>query len=299
MRQSLLDLVKKSIIYKYDLPYSQGSIERTIFSTIDDKCYEAPNDRAIVEIIYNSVIDYAFSEFELSDRDLEDLHTIAFQDRIRFDPDASDSTKLKYGFFGEVVLHAILKVFYGTNTIISKGYFYNPLENSESKGYDAYHLIDDGQGLKLWFGETKFHKSYSQAVNDVLSKINNSLSDTYLSKNLLALRKNREKIEPLTSKIHDILEQWDQNPRIKVMEELVAHGIELIYPVVILFELNKTGYDASIKAIPEYIKANHKLTPFNLSIKHSIFFILLPLENVKNVKTEVLQWIDLKKPLMS
>ena len=53
------------------------------------------------------------------------------------DEDDSDATKLKYGFFGEVILHSILKVFFGTQTFISKGYFYNPLENSESKDYSS------------------------------------------------------------------------------------------------------------------------------------------------------------------
>lgn len=158
MRKSLLDLINKTIIYEYDLPNSIKGIPRTIFSTIDDKCYSVNDNNNLVELIYNSIIDYSFNEFDFSERELEDLHTIAFQERIRYEESDSETTKLKYGFFGEVLLHTILKVFFGTETIISKGYFYNPLEKSESKGYDAYHLIEYDDKVHLWFGETKFHK---------------------------------------------------------------------------------------------------------------------------------------------
>lgn len=299
MRKSLLELIKKTIIYKYDLPYIDGDIPRTIFSTINDKCYSAVDNNAIVEIIYNSIIDYSFNEFEMTEGDLNDLQTIAFQDRIRFDAEDSDETKLKYGFFGEVLLHTILMVYFGTETIISRGYFYNPLENAESKGYDSYHLIENDSKVQLWFGETKFHKSYTQAVSSVLSKINNSLSDNYLSKNLLALRKNKENLNTSSSKIKTILDEWMANPSIKIVDELNKHSIELVYPVVILFEQDKPDYNECIKSLTKYIEEKHSVVEYNLSIPYSIFFIFLPIENVKQVKTEVLKWIELKKPLLS
>lgn len=298
MRKTLEDLITKSIVYKYDLPYSKGSIPRTIFSTLDDKCYSVSDNDSLVKIIYNSIIDYSFNEFEINEKDLEDLHTIAFQERIRYDPDDTDETKLKYGFFGEVILHSILKVFFDTQTFISKGYFFNPLENSESKGYDAYHLVEYDSTVHLWFGETKFHKGYTQAVNDVLKKIKNSLSDKYLSKNLLALRKNKDRLNLKGSKIEKILDDWSKNPKIKIIEELREHSIELVYPVIILFQQSKKGYDESIKLIPDYIEKNHKLEDYNLTIPYSVFFVFLPVEDVKLVKSEVIKWIESKKPLM-
>lgn len=299
MRKQLLDLIEKTIIYKYDLPYPIAGIPRTIFSTIDDKCYVTTDKNSLIEIIYNSIIDYSFNEFEIEEKDYNDLHTIAFQERIRFDEEDTDETKLKYGFFGEVILHAILRVFFGTDTIISKGYFYNPLENAESKGYDAYHLIEHGSKVELWFGETKFHKNYTQAVNDVLNKIKNTLSDQYLRKNLLALRKNKDRLNTQNSTIRTILDGWDENPNLIIIDELVKYSIVLIYPIIILFEQNKSGYDESIKAIPRYIEEKHKAGDYDLSIPFSIFFVFIPVENVKEVKTEVIKWIELKKPLLS
>lgn len=150
----------------------------------------------------------------------------------------------------------------------------------------------------MWFGETKFHKSYSQAVNDVLSKIQNSLSDKYLSKNLLALRKNKDNINLRGSKIEKILDDWTENPSIKIIEEIKQHSIELVYPVIILFQQNKKGFDESIKAIPKYIEQKHKLSKYDLSIPYSVFFVFLPVEDVKLVKSEVIKWIESKKPLM-
>jgi hypothetical protein len=186
MRNALLKLVNSTIIYKYDLPHTGLAIDKTIFSTSNDKCYEVTNQNDLAEIIYNSIIEYSFNEFEINDNDYDDLLEVAFQERIRFNEDDSDDVQLKYGFFGEVVLFAVLKVIYGIDSIISKGYFYSPIENSEAKGYDSYHLVESNSKIQLWFGETKFHKSYTQAVNDVLKKISTSLSDSYLERNLLA-----------------------------------------------------------------------------------------------------------------
>ncbi|MEN5195771.1 Hachiman antiphage defense system protein HamA [Sphingobacterium faecium] len=299
MRQQLLDLINNTILFKYALPNIELDIPKTIFSTENDMCYEAPNKNALIEIIYNSIIEYSFNEFEISEREFKDLHTIAFQDRIRFNEEDKDETQLKYGFFGEVILHAILKVYFGTETIISKGYFYNPLENSESKGYDAYHLIENDSSVQLWFGETKFHHSYTLAINDVLSKIKNSLSNNYLKKNLLALRKNKDNLNIQNSVIETILRNWDKNPNIVIIDELVKHSIELVYPVIVLFKQNSKGYNESIKAIPNYIKERHIVEAYDLSIPLSVFFIFIPLDDVKSIKSEVLSWIKSKKPLLS
>lgn len=298
MRQQLLDLINNTILYKYDLPHTTLAMEKTIFSTCNDKCYSAPDKNALAEVIYNSIIEYSFNEFEIGARDYNDLQAIAFQDRIRYDENATDAVQLKYGFFGEVILYAILKIIFGTNSIISKGYFYSPIENSESKGYDSYHLIESNSKIQLWFGETKFHISHISAINDVLGKISTSLSDTYLQRNLLAIRKNKDNLNIAGSRLEGILRAWDSNPKIVIMDELRNHNIELVYPVVIIYQQNRIGYDDSIKAIPEYIKSNYTVPTFNLSIPYILHFVLIPIEDVKAVKTEVLSWIKLKKPLL-
>lgn len=299
MRQQLLDLINNTILFKYELPNATANIERTIFSNLNDKCYEATNRNDLAEIIYNSIIEYSFNEFEITEREYRDLQAIAFQDRIRFDENDSDETQLKYGFFGEVILYAILKIIFGVDALIARGVLYNPLENSESKGYDAYHLIESDSKIQLWIGETKFHQSYTQAVNDVLGKIKVSLSDEYLRTNLLTLRKNKDRLNIQGSTLESILNEWDKNPNIVITDELSKHHIELVYPILILFQQNRGGYDASIKAIPEYIKEKHKVENYDLSIPCFLYFVFIPVEDVKAIKTEVLSWIKLRKPLLS
>lgn len=299
MRQQLLDLINNSILFKYDLPHAPLAIEKTIFSTCNDKCYSTTNNNDLAEIIYNSIIEYSFNEFEIEGRDYNDLQTIAFQERIRFNEDDTDETQLKYGFFGEVMLYAILKIIFGANSIISKGHFYSPTENSESKGYDSYHLIESNSKIQLWFGETKFHKSYTNAINDVLDKISNSLSDDYLRRNLLAIRKNKDNLNIAGSALENILRTWDANPKIVIADELVKHNIELVHPIIILFQQHTSGYDNSIKAIPEHIKTKYSVPSFALSIPYTLHFVLIPIEDVKAVKTEVISWIKSKKPLLS
>ncbi|MDC8002920.1 SAVED domain-containing protein [Aureisphaera galaxeae] len=298
MRKSLYNLVKNTIIYRYDLPNLAQAIPKTLFSTENDKCYSIVDEQALIEIIYNSIIDYSFNEFDFTQRDLEDLHAIAFQERIRYNESDSQTSKLRYGFFGEVLLHCILKLFFKTDTLISKGYFYDPLTKAEARGYDAYHLIEENDEVGLWFGETKFHISYRNALNDVLGKIKSSLSDNYLRTNLLAIRKNRENLNIKGSRIEAILNDWDANPNIRIIEELQQHSINLIYPIIILFQQSKAGYDNSIKKIPEYIEENYSLEQYDLSIPYSVFFIFIPIEDVRKIKKEVLEWIKLKKPLI-
>lgn len=298
MRKELLDLINNTIIYKYDLPHTGLTIDKTIFSTCNDKCYEVTSQADLSKIIYNSIIEYSFNEFELNATDYNDLLEIAFQERIRFNEDDSDVVQLKYGFFGEVVLFAILKVIYGVDSLISKGYFYSPIENSEAKGYDSYHLVESDSKIQLWFGETKFHKSYTQAINDVLGKISTSLSDAYLRKNLLAIRQNKDRLNIVGSTMETILDAWAKNPKIVIIDELTKHNIELIYPIFILFEGKKAGYDESIKAIPKYIQENYTAPTFGLSIPYTLYFILMPVSDVKAVKTEVLSWIKSRKQLL-
>jgi len=299
MRQQLLDLIKNTILFKYDLPHATLAIEKTIFSTCNDKCYQTANEDDLVKIIYNSIIEYSFNEFEIDGRDYNDLQAIAFQERIRFNELDSDEAQLKYGFFGEVILYSILKIIFGVDSVISKGYFYSPIENSESKGYDAYHLIEKDSKIQLWFGETKFHKSHTNAINDVLGKISNALSDNYLRRNLLAIRKHKDNLNIEGSTLESILRAWDSNPKIVIIDELVKHNIELVYPIIILYQQSGSGYDDSIKAIPEYIKSNYTVPNLALSIPYTLHFVLMPIEDVKAVKTEVLSWIKLKKPLLS
>ncbi len=300
MRKNLLDLIEKTIVYKYDLPNNKVGILSTIFSTENDKCFTVEDRDALGEIIYNSIIEYSFNEFDLKEKDYLNLHTIALKNKLKYNPEAEESVKKKYGFFGEVLLYSILLVMFKAKPLIARGYFYNPLENSETKGYDSYHLLENNDGgLELWFGEAKFHISHTKAIKSVLDNIQKALSDSYLEKNILEIHNHKNNLNIKGSKMDTVLSNWEMNPNIKISEELKKHNIKLIYPVLLMYEEDEKGYDLNIKKIPEHIEKNYKTSKVSLSVDYSIFFILIPLKSVSETKSNVIQWIESKKQLMS
>ena len=299
MRNELLQLIKEAIVYQYDLPHSTKGIQKTIFSTDKDKCYLSENIDDIVKIIYNSIVEYSFNEFEITENEYKNLHIRALQTKLKYNESQPTEYKLKYGFFGEVLLYTILYVHFKSKPLISRGYFYNPLENSETKGYDSYHLIENDKQVELWFGEVKFHKNYTSGINSALDNIKKAISDDYFKRNILVISDRKKDFNYKSSKIESIINKWENNPLINIVDEVKKHKIKLIYPIMLIYESSACDYDSDIKKVPQYIFKKYKPEKFNLSIEYTIFFILLPLKGVGKVKQEVIKWIESKKPLMS
>jgi hypothetical protein len=65
MRKELLDLISSSIVFKYDLPNHICGIDKSIFSTENDKCFWSVSNESLAEIIYNSIVEYSFNEFDI------------------------------------------------------------------------------------------------------------------------------------------------------------------------------------------------------------------------------------------
>lgn len=298
MRKTLVELIKNTIVYKYDLPNNSAGILSTVLSTENDKCYTVKDKNDLSEIIYNSIIEYSFNEFDIAIKDFEALHAGALQTKLKYNPEAEEEVKIKYGFFGEVLLYCILHILFKTKPLIARGYFYNPLENSETKGYDSYHLLENNGVVELWFGEAKFYINHANAVTSVLSNISKALSDPYLKKNILAFHNHKNNLNIQGSKIESILNTWEINPSINILDELKKHNIKLVYPVLLIYEEDDSGYDLNVKKIPELIEKNYTATKFSLSIDYSIFFIIVPVKNVREVKLNVIQWIESKKQLI-
>lgn len=297
MRQTLVDLIKSTIIYQYDLPNIDAGIVKTIFSTENDRCYKASDIDNITEIIYNSIIDYAVNEFEMTGKDLDSLHAGALKNKLKYNPLADHETKIKYGFFGEVLLYSILVVLFNAKPLIARGYFYNPLENAETKGYDSYQLVDNDGNIELWFGEVKFHINHTSGISSVLNNIDKALSDAYLETNVFAIQNHRNNFNIKGSLIDTILDSWEANPSINICDEIKKYNMKLVYPILILYQHDGGDFDANIKKVPDYILNNHTVKAYSLTVPYQVFFILLPLEKVKEIKENVIQWIESKKPL--
>lgn len=297
MREQLLTLINQSIVYKYDLPNSNLGIERSIFSTENDKCYFAVNNDSLVEIIYNSIIEYSFNEFDIQGKDYNNLHTIALKTKLKYNEDSSETSKISYGFHGETILFCMLYANLDVKPVISRGYFYNPLESSETKGYDSYHLIEKNGVTELWFGEVKFRNTHSSGIDSALNSIEKAISDVYLSKNILAITNHKNNFNISGTKIETIINQWETNPSIDIIEEIKKHDIKLIYPIIIIYDITD-NYDNSIEKAINHIKNKYIPKSFTLSIPYSIYFIWLPVDKVRDIKIEVIKWIESKKQLI-
>lgn len=294
MRESIINLLKNTVILKYRLP--NGDIERCIHSTQNDYCYMSQNDTDISRIIYNSLIDYAFNENDMTEDSFEDLHIEALTQRIRFDEDDDDEVQLKYGFFGEVLLNLILRIFFDTNAIIAKGYFYDILKPEEFKGYDSYHLIDLPSETQLWFGEVKFHQSYTSAVDSVYSNIEKAISDDYFRKNLLALTPKKRDLETSNPTILGVINKLRKQPKQSIINLCADYNLKLVYPIFILCNSLK-DYDKTISSLINRIKEKYSDKKFDIGIDYDLFFLILPVTCVKTIKQDVLKWIRSREPL--
>lgn len=109
------------------------------------------------------------------------MHSAVLFNKIKYIKDEIDNdANTKAGFFGEVLLCTILKALYGKDSFISRGRFFDPLENFETKGYDSYHIFNNSGQIELWFGEVKFHESHNSAIISVMENIDKALSTDYL-----------------------------------------------------------------------------------------------------------------------
>ena len=301
MRDRLKSAIHNAIVFECELPHQESGLNKSCLSTRNDICFSNSNHQKISRIIYNGIIEFAINEYEINYDDLDREQRKAIINRIRYNPAASDAEKLKYGFYGEVLLDLILRVFLRTSVLAARGYFYSPIEKGEPKGFDAFHLIEHDGNIDLWFGEAKFYIKYKDAITSVLEKLETSLSDGYINDNLLAIITERDHISVHSPQLNSLLNAWEENPGINLGQEMQSRGIQLIYPIFIAYQKTDTDkYHQSIKKCINHISAEYVRLGINISATFSyrLFFIFLPLSEVKPSKENVIKWIDLQEPLI-
>ncbi|MPM11926.1 hypothetical protein SDC9_58277 [bioreactor metagenome] len=301
MRDALKHAVKDAICIECKLPHNDSGVGKSCLSTQEDVCFNNAHPQDIARVIYNGIVEFAVNEYEIDYDNLELEQRKAIIRRIRYNPVASTGTKIKYGFYGEVLLDLILRCFMKTNVLLARGYFYSVLENSEVKGFDAFHLIENDDRLDLWLGEAKFYIAYKKPITDVLEKLKISLSDEYVSKNLLALIDWQDRFTTTSERLKTILDQWEKSPNINLAQEMTAHQIRLTYPVFIAYEkTNLDDYHHSIGKCIDHIASEFVRLNINISasFNYRLFFMFLPLSEVKRIKESVITWIDSQEPLI-
>lgn len=250
MREALKNAVQSAILFECQLPHQESGLGKSCLSSQNDICFNNTDPQEIAKVIYNGIVEFALNEYEINYDDLEREQRRAILSRIRYNPTADNSAKLKYGFYGEVLLDLILRVFLQTSVVAARGYFYSPIENSEAKGFDAFHLLERDGNIDLWFGEAKFYLRYKDAITPVMEKLGTSLSDGYLNRNLIAIINERDHLSVHNTQLNSLLDSWFENPSINLAQEMQNRGIRLIYPIFIAYE--KANRYAQYLCLPNY-----------------------------------------------
>ena len=276
MRVSLKELIQSSIVLQYHLPHdiADKHISCSCISTEKDYClHQNGTNIDIANIIYNGIVEYAYSDNEIDLTQLDKLQIRALLSKLKFDPSASESIQLGYGFQGEVMLHLLLSHFFHAEKALARGYLYSALENAETKGYDSYLMVEDNQTIFLLFGEAKFYlDGYKKSLDSIF-------------------------IEP-KSRIRQIIDQWRADPLINMAKEASRHNMHLVYPMLVIFDDKMTVYDDLIMGIISYIQTKYSAVQPTLTIPYTIFFLFFHVDNSRIIKTQVLQWINQKQQLM-
>lgn len=302
MKQSLLDLIINSILLEYNLPNQTLSYQKSCIThnDLNDDCYKIDDLEKLSRIVYESVLYYSYDQYQLEGGHHQGMFENAFKRKFKFNETADETAKLKLGFYGEALLYSLLNIFYKNETLVCRGYFYDIQKKSEVTGYDCFHLIQNENDLQLWFGETKFYQNGTSAVDSVFSNITKAISNDYLIEtNFTTILQSKGNIQDKDSTIYKILDKWEKSLIPNLVDELNSNNIKLVYPILITYDQHKDGYNDSINEIITHINTKYNTISFpNIGIDYSIFFILLPISDVKQCKKQIIEWIDSKEPLM-
>lgn len=304
MRESIQNLINNSIFIECTLPNTEHNLCRTQYTTAEDYCLNKSSDDSVAQIIYNNIVEYAIGEFDIDYDNLDEELCRAIAENLKFDEESTHTAKLRYGFYGEVLLYSLLINLFSANVLISKGYFYSPLEKGEPKGFDAYHLIQYDDKVELWFGEAKFRKDYKKPIEEVLSNFSKTTSEGYFRNNVLAIVKEKHNISngcDIVDRLTPITQTWKKNVLINIAEELKKNNAELVYPIMIAYQQPKNSdYYEGVKKCVDYIEEQFNTGKYTVktSFPIKIFFMFFPVDDVKKIKEQVIEWISSKEPLI-
>lgn len=83
------------------------------------------------------------------------------------------------GEFGEVILHLLLRDFFGSTPLISKIYF-KDATNSTVHGFDGVHMVVEDNQKQLWLGESKIYTDGLAGVKELAGDLQKHIQRDYL-----------------------------------------------------------------------------------------------------------------------
>lgn len=109
------------------------------------------------------------------------------------------------GEFGELLLHVVLRQYFGTLPAVRKIYF-KDAPNDTVKGFDAVHVVASGEDLELWLGEVKFYTNLAAAIRDVVEELQKHSATDYLRTEFSLLLNKLDPVFPHFERLERLLD---------------------------------------------------------------------------------------------
>jgi hypothetical protein len=180
------------------------------------------------------------------------------------------------GEFGELLLHAAAKDFFGAQPAISKIHF-KDTPNDTVKGFDCVHVVEQGGAVELWLGEVKLYEDLASAVRDSAAELIDHLEKGYLRKEFIAITNKLDPAWQHTSVVREMLD--DATSLDEILDRLVI-------PVMLTY--NSSAIASHEGASDEYREAIREEATrawvsfdakFETPYPVTIHLILIPLES--------------------
>lgn len=130
------------------------------------------------------------------------------------------------GEFGELILHGIVRDFFGAQPAVSKIY-YKDSDNDTVKGFDSVHVVETPTEIELWLGEVKYYKDLSAAIRDVTQELKAHFDSNFLKREFVAITNKLDQNWPLAERVAGLLDSANS------LDEIVT---SLVIPVVLTYE---------------------------------------------------------------
>lgn len=182
----------------------------------------------------------------------------------------------KRGEFGELILHAITRDFFGAQPAVSKIY-YKDSDNDTVKGFDSVHIVESNGKIELWLGEVKYYSQLSAAIRDVAIELKDHFDANFLKREFVAIT---NKLDPNWQHSETVATLLDSANSLDEIIDSIVVPILLTYESPTVKNSDAVGdeYIKKLREEAEQARINllNKLDiPFDITVQ----LILLPLEN--------------------
>jgi hypothetical protein len=195
------------------------------------------------------------------------------------------------GVPGEILLHAVCRQFFGSDTVINKVWF-KSANNDTYKGFDGVHSVHVGDRLELWLGEAKFYRNIDRAIRSVVNELEDHLETEYL----------RAEFALVASKIDDAHPHADQLRQLMHPNSSLDEVFDqIVVPILLTYDSASTighdkvcsEYNAALEAEVRrvWLKLTNKL---GTRLPVAVRLFLIPLADKtaveKALAAELLKW---------